>query len=109
MKKTTICMYIFLFVSFSSTVLAVPAGNNIEYTNNTIGKVIFSGDSHAQKGLKCNACHPELFSLKKGTTKIQFADHHKGKKYCFSCHNGKSAFGAKDTCSKCHKKEPGNK
>ena len=109
MKSVITGALILFFVSFFSMALAVPAGKNLEFKKSPMGKVTFSGDSHAQKGLKCNACHPDLFSLKKGTAKIQLTDHQDGKKYCFSCHNGESAFGTKDNCNKCHKKESNKK
>ncbi len=105
MKIVSFVIFILLTSFIHSTALAVPPGKIIEYTKNPIGKVTFSGKIHADKGLKCNACHPILFSLKKGTAEIKLVDHEKAKKYCFSCHNGSKSFAAKDNCNKCHIKE----
>jgi len=102
MKITNIFIFVFLLVFVHTVTLAVPTGKTIEFTKSPMGKVIFSGKIHADKGLTCNACHPTLFSFKKGTVKIKLADHQEGKKYCFSCHNGTKAFIVKDNCNKCH-------
>lgn len=66
-----------------------------------------SGDSAVKfdhmkhlKNVQCSDCHTKLFQTKKGTAKITFADHNSGK-YCYACHNGKTAF-ASDKCARCH-------
>ncbi len=62
--------------------------------------VPFNHTSHAS--MACGDCHTKLFQMKKGTTKITFADHNSDK-YCYSCHNGTKAFSFQD-CNKCHAK-----
>lgn len=87
-----------------STALAVPPGKTIVFSNSPMGIVTMDGKLHADKGLKCNACHPKLFAQKKGTAHIKITDHQEGKKFCFACHNSKgSAFPANNHCKKCHK------
>ena len=75
--------------------------------DSTMGKVTFSGKTHADKGLKCAECHskPKLFEMKKGGDKMTMAAMNEGK-YCGTCHDGKKAFSVKaaDGCVKCHKK-----
>ena len=84
---------------------AVPAGQKVEYAGGALGKVVLDGKVHADKGLKCDACHPKVFQMKKGTTKITMADINAGK-LCGTCHNGSKGFKAGDAanCGKCHKK-----
>ncbi|NOX43635.1 MAG: cytochrome C [Gammaproteobacteria bacterium] len=105
LKSKNAVIFAFIFVFFHAVTLAVPAGKIIEFTKNPMGIVIFSGKIHAEKGLKCNACHPSIFSLKKGTAEINLVDHKEGNKYCFLCHNGTKAFAVKDNCNRCHIKE----
>lgn len=81
---------------------AVPPGMTMEFTKSPMGKVIFDGNVHPTKGVMCDACHPKIFEQKKGVAQIKLADHDKGEKFCFACHNGKKAWGTKDNCNKCH-------
>jgi c(7)-type cytochrome triheme protein len=92
-----------LAIGFYSMVWAVPPGMTVEFTKSPMGKVVFSGQTHADKGLKCDDCHPKIFEQKKGTAQIKMEDHQKGEKYCFACHNGTKAFKADGNCNKCHK------
>jgi DmsE family decaheme c-type cytochrome len=85
----------------SGQVLAVPPGEEIVFEGGP-KPVIFSGQIHADKGLKCDDCHTAIFAKKKGDAKITLVDHFAGKKYCFACHNGKKAYAAKGNCAKCH-------
>lgn len=62
--------------------------------------VIFSHQNHTKK-YNCSECHPKLFSMKKGATKITMDAMYKGDT-CGKCHNGKTAFASTD-CTKCHK------
>jgi c(7)-type cytochrome triheme protein len=50
----------------------------------------------------CSECHTKIFPMKKGSSKIGFAEHGAGK-YCFSCHTGKKAF-SWSKCTDCHSK-----
>lgn len=92
-----------ILIAFSSMVMAVPPGKNVEFDGKGAGKVIFSGDKHSKAGSKCADCHPKVFQMKKGTAKVKMADINAGKS-CGTCHNGKKAFAAKDNCAKCHTK-----
>ncbi len=51
--------------------------------------------------LGCEICHPEIFSIKKGSTQYTMLEISSGK-YCGVCHN-KVAFPLKD-CQRCHTK-----
>ena len=88
-------------------VMAVPPGKTVEFAS-PMGKVIFDGKVHADKGSKCADCHtkPKLFEMKRGGDKMTMAAMNEGK-FCGSCHEGKKAFGVKAPadCVKCHKKE----
>ena len=54
---------------------------------------------------RCYACHPAIFQMKAGATKITMEEMLQGKN-CGTCHNGKQAWEVNfDTCPKCHKGE----
>jgi len=93
-----------MFAFVSTSVIAVPPGKTIVYEDSKMGNVTFDGKIHADHGKKCTDCHPKLFPMKKGATKITFTQHTAGKETCFACHNGKVAFKAMGNCAKCHKK-----
>lgn len=61
--------------------------------------VAFSHQSHAKK-YNCAQCHPKLFNMKQGTTRITMDEMYQGGT-CGTCHNGKAAFSAQE-CTKCH-------
>ncbi len=105
MKKFTVILVILIAVAFVGNVMAVPGGKSVEFAGGDKGKVVFDGKAHADKGLKCNDCHPKVFQMKKGSSKITMADINAGK-FCGECHNGTKAFKAGDeaNCAKCHKK-----
>lgn len=63
--------------------------------------IIFSHNKHT-KWNGCDLCHPEIFGVKKGSTKYNMQDIFDGK-FCGSCH-GKVAFPNTD-CMLCHTKE----
>ena len=98
-------MIIVAAVAVSGAVLAVPPGKTVEYAGGPMGKVVFDGKVHADKGLKCNDCHTKIFQMKKGSTKITMAAMNKGEN-CGTCHNGTKAFASSDpkNCTNCHKK-----
>ncbi|HYA26804.1 MAG TPA: cytochrome c3 family protein [Thermodesulfovibrionales bacterium] len=104
MKIFTILLTVAIAVMFIGSAMAVPPGKTVEYAGGAMGKVVFDGKAHADKGLKCNDCHTKIFPMKKGT-KITMADMNAGK-VCGECHNGTKAFASKDAanCGKCHKK-----
>ena len=92
-----------LIVMFAATqALAVSAGKSVEW-NTSMGKVVFKGDDHAGKGMKCSECHSKIFKMKKGAAQMKMADLNAGK-FCGECHNCKKAFNTAGNCSKCHKK-----
>ncbi|MGE5892908.1 MAG: cytochrome c3 family protein [bacterium] len=104
MKVTVAIITVVAVMIFVGSAMAVPAGKSIDYESSA-GKVIFDGKTHADKGAKCNDCHPALYQMKKGATKATMADMGAGKS-CGACHNGTKAFKANDpaNCAKCHKK-----
>ena len=71
---------------------------------NSPGKVSFEHAKHLAKGAKCADCHPKLFAMKKGGTKLAMDSMGEGKT-CGACHDGKKAFGVMDgeKCLTCHK------
>lgn len=58
----------------------------------------FNHERHAALG--CKECHPGLFPMKKGTTRISMDEIYRGI-YCGTCHNGKKAFSSSE-CTRCH-------
>jgi len=104
MKKALILSLVLVF-AVASVALAVPASKDLVFDKSPMGKVTFSGKIHAEKGLKCIDCHnPEMFpKQKKGTVTIKMSEIYAGK-LCGKCHDGKTAFKAMGSCTKCHKK-----
>lgn len=104
MKLLTILLTVAIAVVLIGSAMAVPTGKTVEYAGGTMGKVVFDGKAHADKGFKCNDCHTKLFQMKKGA-KMTMKDMNEGK-LCGDCHNGTKAFATKDAanCVKCHKK-----
>jgi c(7)-type cytochrome triheme protein len=96
---------IMIVVMFVGSAMAVPPGKTVDFAGGAMGKVVFDGKIHAEKGLKCNDCHTKIFMMKKGSAKMTMADINAGK-YCGTCHNGEKAFKSSDAanCKKCHKK-----
>ena len=88
-------------IVFSTQAFAVPPGEELIFEGGP-KPVIFSGQIHADHGLKCKDCHTGIFKKEKGDAKIAFEDHAAGKQYCFACHNGTKAFAPKGNCDKCH-------
>lgn len=81
---------------------AVPPGMTVEFTKSPMGKVVFDGKLHADKGQTCDKCHTAIFQMKKGTAQIKMADHMAGKDNCFACHNGSVSFKPDGNCARCH-------
>ena len=103
MKNVTKMAAFLIVVLASAPAMAVSAGKTVEW-DSSMGKVVFKGDDHAGKGLKCNECHTKIFKMKKGSTKMKMADINAGK-FCGECHNGKKAFKSAGNCAKCHAKK----
>jgi len=54
---------------------------------------------------RCDACHDDLFEMKKGGTPVTM-DLMKEGKVCGTCHDGRAAFASSfQTCSRCHVSE----
>ena len=102
MKKIAVLIVVGLFLC-AGAALAVPSGKTLEFTKSSMGKVTFSGEEHAEAGIKCMECHnPEMFpKMKQGTVAITMNDIYAGK-LCGVCHNGSRAFYAKGNCARCH-------
>lgn len=91
-----------MVLMLAASAFAVGPGKTVEFDGKGAGKVIFDGKSHA--GAKCAECHPKIFKMKKGTSKITMAEHVPGK-MCGVCHDGTKAFDqGQANCAKCHKK-----
>jgi DmsE family decaheme c-type cytochrome len=80
---------------------AVPPGMTITFPGGTMGPVTLDGAVHAEKGLQCPDCHTGLFEQRHGAAHITFADHTSGK-FCYACHDGKTAFAPVGNCNRCH-------
>jgi c(7)-type cytochrome triheme protein len=96
-------MFVLLF-SVPRSTFAVASGKTLTWQGGGQGAVIFEGEEHAEKKSACGDCHPGLFMMKKGATKMTMAALNQGK-YCGACHNGKKVFGTDDPkhCHECHK------
>ncbi|TAL23474.1 MAG: hypothetical protein EPN94_09400 [Nitrospirae bacterium] len=102
MRIFTTVLTLLIAIAFVGSAMAVGTGKTVEFAGGKEGKVIFDGKTHAEKGAKCNDCHPKTFAMKKGTAKI--AAPHKAGEFCGTCHDGKKAFAQEGNCVKCHKK-----
>jgi len=105
MFKKGIIFFVFFVLSFLvSNVSAVPPSQIITWKGEGYGAVTFEGDEHAEKGYKCEACHPSLFQMKKGSAKMSMNSLNKGQ-FCGACHNGRVAFSTSNPkkCHECHK------
>jgi len=99
MKKFIVNVLV-VVVTFAMAVsaFAVPAGKTVKFTPKGADKVVFDGKVHADKGLKCAACHPAVFKMKKGADAITMKDMNEGK-FCGTCHDGTKAFSTKDAAN----------
>jgi c(7)-type cytochrome triheme protein len=102
-KFLVLALTLLIAVAFLGTAFAVPAGKTVVFKDGKIGKVTFDGKKHADAGNKCNDCHPKVFQMKKGATKITMKDMKAGQN-CGTCHNGEKAF-KPTNCKKCHAKK----
>ena len=104
MYKMMVLLVAVLMV-LSGVALAVPSGKTLVFEKSPMGKVTFSGEEHAEAGIKCKECHnADMFpKMKKGTVEISMKKIYAGE-LCGKCHNGTRAFAAKGNCTKCHKR-----
>lgn len=102
MQAMRILMALIITALFIGSASAVPPGMTVEFTKSPMGKVVFDGKLHADKGQTCDKCHTAIFQMKKGTAQIKMADHTAGKDNCFACHNGTVSFKPQDNCARCH-------
>ena len=102
MKKMITTAAALIVMLAAAQAMAVATGKSVEWET-SMGKVIFKGDDHAGKGLKCTECHSKIFKMKKGSAVMKMADINAGK-FCGECHNGTKAFKSAGNCAKCHKK-----
>jgi c(7)-type cytochrome triheme protein len=102
MKIIATATVLLVSIAFVGTALAVPAGKTLEFPS-AMGKVVFDGKIHADKGFKCGDCHTKIFPMKQTTLTM---DEINAGRECGACHNGEKAFKASDpaNCAKCHKK-----
>ena len=105
MKVIQALMVVAAAVAFFGIAVAAPPGKTVEFAGGPMGKVVFDGKTHADKGAKCNDCHTKIFQMKKGSTKITMAAMNKGEN-CGVCHNGTKAPKSSDPANRktCHKK-----
>jgi c(7)-type cytochrome triheme protein len=98
-------LIVIVLAAITGSAVAVPPGRNVEFAGGPMGKVVFDGKLHADKGLKCNDCHTKIFQMKKGADKMTMDAINKGQ-FCGTCHNGTKAFASNDPkrCVTCHKK-----
>ena len=101
MKKLATLITILAVIAFVGSALATAPGKTNEYAGGALGKVVFDGKTHADAGNKCMDCHPKLFQMKAGATKVT-APHVDGE-FCHACHTGAEGKPSK-SCTYCHKK-----
>jgi c(7)-type cytochrome triheme protein len=101
--RILILLIILIAVAGVGIATAIPPGRTIEMKSGPMYKVILDGNTHVNKAVQCNECHPKLFKMKNGSTKVP-APHRPGE-YCGVCHDGKRAFNQADHCGKCHQLE----
>ncbi len=93
-----------LIVSFT---ISISFGTKIAGRDITMktsfGNVIFSHDTHMQKAISCQACHPEPYVTSDKHKTVTMKEMETGLS-CGLCHNGKPAVSVKGSCTSCHKK-----
>jgi c(7)-type cytochrome triheme protein len=73
---------------------------NVAFSVKETGPTVFSHTVH-NKNFKCTDCHSGIFKAGKESVRAKMTDMEKGSS-CGTCHDGKSAFGVKSDCQKCH-------
>ncbi len=87
-------------VSIRRKPLNMPADTEVKSKVQGLPDIIFSHKKHAVWN-GCELCHPDIFDVKKGSTKYSMSEIFAGK-YCGLCHD-KVAFPNAD-CQRCHTK-----
>lgn len=87
-------------ITIKRRALKIPLDTEIEAKVPEMPDIIFSHKKHSVWN-GCELCHPEIFGVRKGSTKFGMQDIFDGK-YCGACH-GKVAFMNLD-CQLCHSK-----
>lgn len=99
-------------VLYSATILAEAPGD-IRYERRSTDEAAAASELSAfppavfphwihRINYRCDACHDDLFEMKRGGTPVS-KDLMRQGKVCGACHNGKTAFGSEfETCNKCH-------
>jgi len=102
MGKIVLAVCVVLALAAGSA-FAVMSGKVVVYEAKGVGKVVFDGKVHADKGLACSDCHPSPFQMKTGGDEITMDSMNKHRT-CGVCHDGTKAFKADDqkNCGKCH-------
>lgn len=73
---------------------------NIVFKVKETGDTLFGHNVH-NKTFKCVDCHNDVFKAGKGSVRASMATMEKGSS-CGTCHDGKTVFGVKSDCQKCH-------
>ena len=106
MIMATVAAVLSTMVILAGNASAVGPDKTITWAGGGKGKVLFDGRKHAEKRYVCKDCHPGLFSMKYGASRITHAELKQGK-HCGACHNGTLAFSTADRgkCFACHQGE----
>lgn len=100
MRVVLLLLVLLLAVGAMRFAQAVPPGFVLEFESERQGKVIFQGDVHSGTGMYCADCHMAIFDVSRSAEIIR-RDHNK-EVFCFTCHNGDTAFAARRNCGNCH-------
>ena len=106
MNKNGVLLFILLCIAVPASVSGqTVGGGDLTFSAKGARDVIFSHTTHVNiKGLKCSACHYQVFQMTKGSYKITMTSISKGD-FCGKCHNGQRSFDARDpiNCKRCHR------
>ena len=103
--RTKLGIGLFIMLIIPTLAWCKIGGGDVTYRPSGADTVIYSHDTHLQKGLRCSDCHYALYSTTGGhMKKVTMQEMDKGQS-CGACHNGQKAFDVKDknNCKKCHK------
>ena len=100
MRLLLVMVAVVLVVGAMRFAQAVPPGFVLEFEGSRQGKVIFEGDVHSGTGMYCADCHMSIFDVSR-SSQISRRDHNEDV-FCFTCHNGETAFAARRNCGNCH-------
>jgi c(7)-type cytochrome triheme protein len=110
---TTVFLSIFLQILLGSTVALSAVPGDIHYERRAIDSPEASSELSSfppavfphwihRIHYRCDACHDDLFEMKRGGTPVTMELMGQGK-VCGACHNGQTAFGSEfQTCNRCH-------